>query len=294
MNPPVPEANRRPEATASFLEAIVAAKRIEVARKRAAVPLEEMRQAALRAAEPRNFVEALRAKVRANGHAVIAEFKRASPSKGTFRGGLDPASTAKAFEQGGAACMSVLTDQQWFGARSSDLEIARSACSLPVLRKDFIVDAYQVYESRAMGADCVLLIAACLSDTQLSEFGAIAEGLGIAAIVEVHGAQELPRALRLAAALIGINSRNLHSFDVSLQGVADLGATVQPDRLLIAESGIANRGDVRMLRNAGLNVFLVGEALMRAADPVLALGELVHAAGAPSIQEGGHRIDDDS
>lgn len=277
MHAAPPEPERPPEAGSGYLEAIVASKHVEVDRKRALVLPEEIRLAAARAAPPRDFAGALRAKIHMNGHAVIAEFKRASPSKGTLRDDLHPSGAAQVYEQAGAACMSVLTDQQWFGAQHSDLETARGACALPVLRKDFIVDAYQVYESRAMGADCVLLIAACLSDAQLAQFSAIAEQLGMAVIVEVHGSEELSRAMQLAAPLVGINSRDLHSFDVSLHSVADLAATVTSNQLLIAESGIARQRDVLMLREAGLNVFLVGEALMCSAEPARTLAELVYA-----------------
>lgn len=278
MNPPAPEATRRPEVKPDFLEAIVASKRIEVERKRAALPLQALQQAASRVQAPRNFVEALQAKVRLHGHAVIAEFKRASPSKGVLREDLCPASIARAYERGGAACMSVLTDQPWFGAKPADLEVARAACALPVLRKDFIVDPYQIHESRAMGADCVLLIAACLSDAQLAELNSVAGQLGMSVIVEVHSRQELLRAIRLPNPILGINSRDLRTFDVSLDGVAELGAAVPFGRLAVAESGIAHPRDVQMLREAGLRAFLVGEALMRAEDPASALSDLVSAA----------------
>jgi indole-3-glycerol phosphate synthase len=190
---------------------------------------------------------------------------------------LDPVSTATSYERGGAACMSVLTDRPWFGAQPLDLERARGACSLPVLRKDFVVDAYQVYESRAMGADCVLLIAACLSDEQLAEFYRLADRLGMAVIVEVHDRQEVLRAMELDTPLIGINSRNLHSFDVSLDLIGELGVTDMRGRLPIAESGITDHRDVLTLRKCGINAFLVGEALIRATDPSRALCEMVHA-----------------
>jgi indole-3-glycerol phosphate synthase len=273
----LPILERTPGAGSSFLEAIVASKRIEVEEKRAKFPLEGVRRAADAAPAPRDFNEALRARIREGRNAVIAEFKRASPSRGILRDDLDPVSTATSYERGGAACMSVLTDRPWFGAQPLDLERARGACSLPVLRKDFVVDAYQVYESRAMGADCVLLIAACLSDEQLAEFYRLADRLGMAVIVEVHDRQEVLRAMELDTPLIGINSRNLHSFDVSLDLIGELGVTDMRGRLPIAESGITDHRDVLTLRKCGINAFLVGEALIRATDPSRALCEMVHA-----------------
>lgn len=266
---------QRPVAMGSYLEAIVAAKRAEVAGKLARVSLKAIQRSAQEAPKPRHFAAALQSSIHQHGHAVIAEFKRASPSKGSFGDVPSPSAIARAFEAGGAACMSVLTDTPGFKALPSDLAEARAACSLPVLRKDFMIDAYQVYESRAMGADCVLLIAACLSDTQLADYSALASALGMCVILEVHDESELDRAAKADAPCVGINSRNLHSFDVSLNGVAALAQRAGQNRLLIAESGIRDARDVSMLRRSGLHAFLVGEAAMRAADPARFVAGLV-------------------
>jgi indole-3-glycerol phosphate synthase len=205
---------------------------------------------------------------------VIAEVKKASPSKGVLRADFIPADIAQSYAEHGAACLSVLTDQQFFQGSAEYLKQARASCDLPVLRKDFMVDPYQVYEARAMGADCILLIAACLSDAQMSELEAIARGMDMAVLVEVHDAEELQRALKLKTRLVGVNNRNLRSFEVSLDNTLGLLPEVPADRLLVTESGILQREDVQRMRAAGVHAFLVGEAFMRAEEPGEALAAL--------------------
>ena len=206
--------------------------------------------------------------------AVIAEIKKASPSKGVLRADFEPADIAQSYAEHGAACLSVLTDRQFFQGEPDYLKQARASCDLPVLRKDFMVDPYQIYESRAMGADCILLIAACLEDAQMAELEAIAHSLDMAVLVEVHDGAELARALKLKTPLVGINNRNLRTFEVSLETTLALRQEVPADRLLVTESGILGRDDVLRMRAAGVNAFLVGEAFMRASDPGVALAEL--------------------
>ncbi len=205
---------------------------------------------------------------------MIAEIKKASPSKGVLRADFEPADIAQSYAEHGAACLSVLTDKDFFQGSSDYLRQARASCTLPVLRKDFMVDAYQIFESRAMGADAVLLIAACLSDGQMAEFEQIARSLDMAVLVEVHDADELQRALKLKTPLIGINNRNLKTFEVSLDTTISMLADVPKDRLLITESGITTPADVVRMREAGVNAFLVGEAFMRANEPGEALAKL--------------------
>ena len=257
-----------------ILNQIVAVKREEIAAALTRKPLAAMRADAESRLQTRDFVGALRAMIAAGQSAVIAEIKKASPSKGVLRADFIPADIAQSYAEHGAACLSVLTDQQFFSGQVDYLKQARASCSLPVLRKDFIVDAYQVYESRVMGADCILLIAACLDDAQMSLFEALAMSLDMAVLVEVHDEAELDRALRLKTPLIGINNRNLKTFEVSLDTTLGLQARVTADRLLITESGIATRADVQRMREAGVNAFLVGEAFMRAEDPGVALAGL--------------------
>ena len=262
-----------------ILQKICAVKTEEVAAARKKISLERIRADAESRVLTRDFVGALRAKTAAGQAAVIAEIKKASPSKGVIRQGeFIPADIAQSYADGdgrvSAACLSVLTDRQFFQGQPDDLKQARASCSLPVLRKDFMVDAYQIYESRAMGADCILLIAACLDDAQLRDFEAIARSLDMAVLVEVHDGPELERALRLRTPLVGINNRNLRTFDVSLQTTLALRAQVPPERILVTESGIATPADVTQMRAAGIHTFLVGETLMRAPDPGLALAEL--------------------
>ena len=265
-----------------ILEKIVAVKRQEVAAALKKKSLAAMREDAESRVLTRDFVGALRAKVVAGQAAVIAEVKKASPSKGVIRPDFMPADIAQSYavgdtQHGGrtsAACLSVLTDKQFFQGSVDYLKQARASCELPVLRKDFMIDLYQVYEARAIGADCILLIAACLSDAQMAELEAAARALDMAVLVEVHDAAELQRALKLRTPLIGINNRNLRSFEVSLDATLGMLADVPQDRLLVTESGIATRADVQRLRAAGVHAFLVGEAFMRADQPGQALAEL--------------------
>lgn len=263
----------------NILDKIVAVKRDEVAQAAKKMPLAQMRVDAESRVLTRDFVGALRKKIAAGQAAVIAEIKKASPSKGVIRPGeFIPADLAQSYAEGkgkvSAACLSVLTDRQFFQGQPDYLKQARASCDLPVLRKDFMVDAYQIYESRAMGADCVLLIAACLDDAQMHDFEAIAHNLGMAVLVEVHDGAELDRALKLKTPLIGINNRDLRSFEVSLDVTLGLKSRVPADRLLVTESGIATPVDVKRMRDAGIHAFLVGEAFMRADEPGLALAEL--------------------
>jgi indole-3-glycerol phosphate synthase len=250
-----------------ILERIVAVKREEIAASRKQRGLASMRAEAEARGDARDFEAALRAKIAAGKAAVIAEVKKASPSKGVLREHFVPAEIAASFERGGAACLSVLTDVRFFQGSAASLQEARAACALPVLRKDFIVDPYQVFEAGAMAADCILLIAACLDDSLLIDLEAQAHALGMAVLVEVHDGTELDRALRLRTPLIGINNRNLRTFTVSLDATLTLLPQVPPDRLLVTESGILARTDVQRMRAAGVHAFLVGEAFMRVADP---------------------------
>jgi indole-3-glycerol phosphate synthase len=254
----------------SILERILAAKRAEVAAAKKTVAESEAKKRASAAPAPRDFVAALRARQ----PAVIAEIKRASPSRGVLRADFDPAAIAKSYEKGGAACMSVLTDTEFFQGAPEHLSQARAACGLPALRKDFLIDPYQVFESRALGADCVLLIAACLDDSQMRELESLSHGVGMAVLVEVHDASELERALKLKTPLIGINNRNLRSFETRLETTLDLLPRIPPERLVITESGILSRADVARMRRQGVHTFLVGEAFMRAADPGMELTKL--------------------
>ena len=257
-----------------ILDKIVAVKRQEVAAARKRMSLETMRADAESRVLTRDFVGALKAKIAAGKPAVIAEIKKASPSKGVLRADFIPADIAQSYAEYGAACLSVLTDVQFFQGEVDYLKQARASCQLPVLRKDFMVDPYQIYESRSMGADCILLIAACLDDAQMTDLEAIARSLDMAVLVEVHDGAELERALKLKTPLIGINNRNLKTFEVSLDTTLALRASVPADRLLITESGILGRDDVLRMGAAGVNAFLVGEAFMRAPEPGEALAAL--------------------
>jgi indole-3-glycerol phosphate synthase len=262
---------------ADILERIVAVKREEVAAARAARALPSWRAEAEsreRRADLRDFAGALRERVAAGGAAVIAEVKKASPSKGVLREHFVPAEIAASYARGGAAALSVLTDAPFFQGAPEYLQQARAACTLPVLRKDFMVDELQVHQARVWGADCILLIAACLDDAQMTDLETTALALGMAVLVEVHDGAELDRALRLKTPLVGINNRNLKTFEVSLQTTLDLQARVPAGRLLVTESGILAPADVRRMREHGVQAFLVGEAFMRAADPGAALAEL--------------------
>ena len=257
-----------------ILEKIVAVKREEVAAALKRKSLDLVRADAESRVLTRDFVGALRAKLAQGQAGVIAEIKKASPSKGVLREDFIPADIAQTYAEHGAACLSVLTDVQFFQGAVDYLKQARASCQLPVLRKDFIVDAYQVYESRVMGADAILLIASILDDAQMKAFEAIALSLDMAVLVEVHDEVELARALKLKTPLIGVNNRNLKTFEVSLDTTLRLMQQVPADRLLVTESGIRNREDVLHMGAAGVNAFLVGEAFMRAPDPGAALAEL--------------------
>jgi indole-3-glycerol phosphate synthase len=260
-----------------ILRRIVAVKHEEVATARALRDAAAMRREALAQPAARDFVAALRVKRAAGQAAVIAEIKKASPSKGVLREHFVPAEIAASYARHGAACLSVLTDRQFFQGDAACLLQARAACVLPVLRKDFMVDAYQVDEARAWGADCILLIAACLDDAHMADLEAQAMDLGMAVLVEVHDGQELERALRLKTPLLGINNRNLRTFEVTLDATLGLLHQVPPDRILVTESGILGRADVQRMRDAQVDAFLVGEAFMRADDPGAALAELFGA-----------------
>ncbi len=257
-----------------ILDKIVAVKRQEVAAATKRKPLPAVRADAESRVLTRDFLGALRAKVAAGQPAVIAEVKKASPSKGVLRQDFFAADIAQSYAEYGAACLSVLTDQQFFQGSVDYLKQARASCQLPVLRKDFLIDPYQVYEARVMGADCILLIASILSDAQMAEFEAIARGLDMAVLVEVHDGAELARALKLKTPLVGINNRNLKTFEVSLQTTLSLMKDVPADRLLVTESGILAPADVKLMRDAGIHAFLVGEAFMRAEEPGEALAKL--------------------
>ena len=260
-----------------ILQKILAHKAQEVRERRARLPLAALHDQARNAPAPRGFAAALHARIGAGQPAVIAEVKKASPSQGVIRADFDPAAIARSYAAGGAACLSVLTDVDFFQGDDAYLDQARAACALPVLRKDFILDVYQVVEGRALGADCILLIVAALSDAQLAEFSALAHSLGMDVLVEAHDAAELARALATPARLIGINNRDLRTFATSLETTLTLRARVPADRVLVTESGIHTREDVARLRAAGVHVFLVGEACMRAADPGAQLQRLFGA-----------------
>jgi len=250
-----------------ILNKILAVKAQEVAAAKPAKPLSLLRIEAEQAEVPRDFTGAIRSKITGGQSAVIAEIKKASPSKGVLREDFRPADIAASYARHGAACLSILTDEQFFQGSSNNLKIARAACELPVLRKDFIVDEYQIYQARAMGADAILLIAAALLPKQMQTFEAIAHRLGMSVLVEVHDKVELNFALELTTPLIGVNNRNLHTFEVDLQTTLDLLSYIPDDRIVITESGILKAEDVRLMRSNMVNAFLVGEAFMRADDP---------------------------
>ena len=251
----------------SVLERIIARKAEEVAERRGRVGLDELERLAKQADAPRGFARALQARAARREAAVIAEVKKASPSKGVIRPHFVPAEIARSYEAGGAACLSVLTDIDFFQGSDAYLQQARAACSLPVIRKDFMIDPYQIVEARALGADCVLLIVANLQDGQMAELAAVAKAQGLDVLVEVHDGVELERALRLDTPLLGINNRNLHTFEVSLDTTLALKERVPADRLVITESGILSRADVQRMEANEVYGFLVGEAFMRAEDP---------------------------
>lgn len=261
-----------------ILNKILATKHDEVAAAQAVKPLAAVRAEAEAQASTRDFVGAIRTKIAAGQPAVIAEIKKASPSKGVIRPDFRPAEIAVSYEKHGAACLSVLTDRQYFQGAPEYLQAARAACRLPVLRKDFMVDAYQVYEARAMGADCILLIAAALGLDQMRDLEAVARGFGMAVLVEVHNGGELDLALRLETPLVGVNNRNLRSFEVSLQTTLDLLPRIPAERIVVTESGILAPADVALMRTNRVDTFLVGEAFMRAAEPGEELARLFASA----------------
>ena len=250
-----------------ILNKIIATKVTEVAAAQALKPLAEIQAAARAAAAPRDFIGSIRSKITNNKAAVIAEIKKASPSKGIIRADFKPAEIAKSYEQGGAACLSVLTDAEYFQGSPEYLKQARAACSLPVLRKDFMIAPYQVYEARAMGADCILLIAAALDLPTMQQLEQIAHELGMAVLVEVHNGDELELALQLKTPLVGINNRNLRTFEVTLDTTLSLLSRIPDDRIIVTESGIFTAEDVALMRNNHVHTFLVGEAFMRQPDP---------------------------
>ncbi len=257
-----------------ILKKIIARKIEEIAERKQGCALPEMRQRAEAADGVRGFADAIKVKIASGHSAVIAEIKKASPSKGVMRENFHPADIAASYEKAGAACISVLTDADFFQGSEEYFQQARAACSLPVIRKDFIIDPYQVYESRAIGADCILLIVAALNDVQLNELSSLARELNMDVLVEVHDAEELERAMLLKLPLIGINNRNLRTFEVSLRNTLDLLKQIPGDRIVVTESAIHNIEDVALMRENDVNAFLVGEAFMRAEDPGVELSRL--------------------
>ena len=264
-------------AAPDILQRIVAVKRDEIAAARHRCSLVDLQELSLAQSAPRDFATALQVRIGRGEAAVVAEIKKASPSKGVLREAFEPAAIAATYQEHGAACLSVLTDVQFFQGHADFLGQARAACALPVLRKDFMIDPYQVAEARAIGADCILLIAACLGDGQMAELEDAAFEQGLDVLVEVHDGAELERVQGLKSPLLGINNRNLRTFEVTLQTTLGLMGTVPPARLLVTESGILGRSDVTTMRSAGVHAFLVGEAFMRAPDPGVALEALFDA-----------------
>jgi len=259
----------------TVLEKILARKAEEVAARKAVVSLAEVEREACAADAPRGFANALLAAAKSKQPGVIAEVKKASPSKGVLRENFDPVEIAQSYEAGGAACLSVLTDIDFFQGADHYLQQARAACGLPVIRKDFMIDPYQIVESRALGADCILLIVSALDDVQMAELAAVAKSVNLDVLVEVHDGEELDRALKvLDTPLVGINNRNLHTFEVSLETTLDLLPRIPRERMVVTESGIMNRADVELMEISNVYGFLVGEAFMRAANPGLELQRL--------------------
>jgi len=277
MNPS--SASAAPAVRSDVLERILAVKREEVAAAKSAKSLEFMRREAESVHAPRDFVAAVRAKIGSGQAAVIAEIKKASPSKGLLRADFRPAEIARSFARHGAACLSVLTDRQFFQGDPGYVSQASAASGLPVLRKDFMIDAYQVFEARAMGADCILLIVAALDLSIMRDLEAQAASLGLAVLVEVHNGAELDLALQLTTPLLGINNRDLRTFDTRLQTTLDLFPRIPADRVVVTESGIGTREDVALMRGRGVNAFLVGEAFMRASEPGVELESLFKVTG---------------
>jgi indole-3-glycerol phosphate synthase len=260
--------------TPDILKRILARKQEEIAARSAQVSMSALRDQAAEVDPVRGFVAAMQRKIDAGQAAVIAEIKKASPSKGVLREDFDPAAIARSYAQGGAACLSVLTDRDFFQGSEAYLQQARAACALPVIRKEFIVDTYQFVEARSIGADCILLIAAALSDAQMAELSAVASELQLDVLIEVHDAEELHRVLQLGLKLVGINNRNLRTFETRLETTLDLLAEIPSDRIVVTESGILQSADVMRMRAANVHAFLVGEAFMRAAEPGMRLAEL--------------------
>lgn len=258
----------------TILERIIQAKRAEIRAAREHEPQASIEKRARAAPVARDFVTAMRSRIAAGAAAVIAEVKKASPSKGLLRANFDPAAIARSYEAGGAACLSVLTDREFFQGATEHLVAARAACALPVLRKDFVIEPYQVFESRAMGADCILLIVSCLGAAQLVQLENLAHELGMAVLVEVHDAAELEIALQLATPLVGINNRNLRTFETRVETTLELLSRLPAERLAITESGIGSKEQITHLRSRGVNAFLVGETFMRAPDPGVELVNL--------------------
>ncbi len=257
-----------------ILNKILATKLQEVTASKVVAPLEVVKAAALAMSKPRDFIGAIQSKIAAGHAAVIAEIKKASPSKGVIRADFQPAEIAKSYEQGGAACLSVLTDVAYFQGHADYLKQARAACLLPVLRKDFMIDAYQIYEARAMGADCILLIAAAIDLAKMRELESIAHELGMAVLVEVHNGEELDLALQLTTPLLGINNRNLRTFEVTLDTTLGLLNRIPAGKIVVTESGIFTNADVALMRENNLHTFLVGEAFMRQPEPGVELANV--------------------
>jgi len=260
--------------TPDILKRILARKVEEIDERHRQVDLQSLIERAAVADNPRGFVASIEQRIKQGQPAVIAEIKKASPSRGILREDFDPAQIAASYEQGGAACLSVLTDVDFFQGADSYLLQARAACKLPVLRKDFVIDPYQVYEARVLGADCILLIVAALGDAMLQELLGLSHSLGMDVLVEVHDREELERALKIDAPLVGINNRNLRTFETSLNVTLDLLKQIPADRIVVTESGIHAREDIALMRSNNVNAFLVGEAFMTAAEPGEKLAEL--------------------
>lgn len=260
--------------TPDILNKILVRKQEEVAERVKNISLEEIKEKAAQASSVRGFEKAIRNQLDKNNTAIIAEVKKASPSKGILREDFQPAEIAKSYEAGGATCLSVLTDIDYFQGSDEYLQTARAACNIPVLRKDFMIDPYQLYESRALGADCILLIVSALNDDQLHELAETTKQLKLDVLIEVHDGEELKRALATDLTLIGINNRNLHTFETSLSTTTSLLSEIPDNRIVVTESGIHTASDVQLIRESGVNTFLVGEAFMRADDPGQKLAEL--------------------
>ncbi len=257
-----------------ILTKILRQKAQEVTQRASRISLRELSARVEDCPATRGFAAAMKGRAEQGQPAIIAEIKKASPSKGLIREDFDPIWLARRYQAGGATCLSVLTDEQFFQGHDRYLKDARAACSLPVLRKDFVLDTYQVYEARVLGADCILLIVAALGDAALMELSVLAHELGLDVLIEVHDLEELQRALVLPSQLIGVNNRNLRTFETSLSTTLDLLPQIPPDRLLVTESGIADRADVTTLKDAGVSAFLIGETFMRAADPGTAIEQM--------------------